>query len=604
MLEEADAALADAAVFNATFNACHKILAHAQPQQRTALLEAMDRVIKVMREQHTPDECTYACLIKCYGVAGCAEDGIRILETMKVQGLQCKRRCYQPLLEACASAGMVEEAFSLFDDMVFYSALPPTVSDYIALSAMCSAAGLCNLGALLLLALPLSPPEQQTLGLDDCRRIVDSTTPQPAGSGMRLSESQSDGRGSHNCAPRGCLTAPHQAAGVPRAPRMVPSERTQLEQCILTVAAHSEEAAPPAAASAPGAEASGATGSGSGSGGSGSSGGAAMVQHLLDLKQWLQRRATATAGTMQTKGVVFIDGPNVAYYRQNTSSGRFRPTQIEGMRQQLLASGTAAIIVLPDRYLGRDVPNHTRKKPRLMEEVLRDDTGAGGGAAPGGSGGGADGKGAGGACAGDEVEVWDTLPDSEWDLIRQWERSHSLWRTPDAFSDDWAWLFGSAVTGFPVVTNDAMRDHLCGLTGVCQMDDGAEGADLVRPPAARSGSLNSGLRKEAATASVRLLFERWCSTSVWRYDSDMMPSEHCKFAFSQAGSSRQISVMALPTEITMCIPVSTEARSGMCWPEPAPTSANVVASKTDGPLLPQQPEGSWVLWGHTLSGCS
>ena len=57
-------------------------------------------------------------------------------------------------------------------------------------------------------------------------------------------------------------------------------------------------------------------------------------------------------------------------------------------------------------------------------------------------------------------------------LLRSWRERGTLWEAPDAIPDDWYWMYGALLggAGVRVLTNDEMRDHVCGMAlGPCRI---------------------------------------------------------------------------------------------------------------------------------------
>lgn len=120
-----------------------------------------------------------------------------------------------------------------------------------------------------------------------------------------------------------------------------------------------------------------------------------------------------------------IDGPNVAYYHQNFVDGAFNYRQIEAVVQHLLAQGKRVLLILPDKYTRREVPNHTCSPERST-----------------------------------------TLSDADLSLLHRWRHEGVLYVCPNKIYDDWLWMYASVASEVAthrtaVVTNDAMRDHWC-----------------------------------------------------------------------------------------------------------------------------------------------
>lgn len=72
---------------------------------------------------------------------------------------------------------------------------------------------------------------------------------------------------------------------------------------------------------------------------------------------------------------VVVDGPNVAYARQNFEGGGFSFHQIDLCVTELLARGEVVMVLLPHKYLQAKIPNHAKfagdavKGPVAQHEV-------------------------------------------------------------------------------------------------------------------------------------------------------------------------------------------------------------------------------------------
>jgi hypothetical protein len=126
---------------------------------------------------------------------------------------------------------------------------------------------------------------------------------------------------------------------------------------------------------------------------------------------------------------VIVDGPNVAYARQNFVGGCFSFHQIDLVVAGLRAEGERVLLVLPHKYTQAVVPNHARYN----------------GAGP---------------CAQHEVTA------EERALLDRWTAEGILVVTPVGANDDWYWMLGSVCRDDAparVVSNDQMRDHRLAL---------------------------------------------------------------------------------------------------------------------------------------------
>ena len=151
------------------------------------------------------------------------------------------------------------------------------------------------------------------------------------------------------------------------------------------------------------------------------------LEHLIGYREWLRVRPPFD---------YVLDGPNIAYLDQNYENGRFRYFQIQLVLDQIRAADPDArvLILLPQKYLKQQIPNHTCAPARYTE-----------------------------------------LDASDWALINQWRADGLLYDCYAGLYDDWYWMYASVAetraaepgpdadlskTQVPrVVTNDAMRDH-------------------------------------------------------------------------------------------------------------------------------------------------
>ena len=147
---------------------------------------------------------------------------------------------------------------------------------------------------------------------------------------------------------------------------------------------------------------------------------ASGLSHLREFEEWLKTRPPFD---------YVLDGPNIAYFSQNYDEGYFRYSQIDLIVERLRAEepGARILLLLPQKYLQQEIPNHTCAKARSSQ-----------------------------------------LSDSDWALIYKWRAEGLLYECSQYLYDDWYWMFASvAETGEEVdgqsaprvVTNDAMRDH-------------------------------------------------------------------------------------------------------------------------------------------------
>ena len=150
---------------------------------------------------------------------------------------------------------------------------------------------------------------------------------------------------------------------------------------------------------------------------------ASGLEHLQRYREWLRVRPPFD---------YVLDGPNIAYFKQNYQQGRFTYAQIQLALEALRASDPTAriLVLLPTKYLRNTIPNHTSSSKRT-----------------------------------------DTLTEADRALLNAWQAEGILYDCSGNLYDDWYWMYATvAETQAPepphpeakvtrVVTNDAMRDH-------------------------------------------------------------------------------------------------------------------------------------------------
>lgn len=139
-------------------------------------------------------------------------------------------------------------------------------------------------------------------------------------------------------------------------------------------------------------------------------------QHrLISFSQWLSNRAPFD---------YVLDGPNLAYAKQNFEGGKFRFEHLDAIVRHLQGRQKRVLVLLPNKYLtGSDIPNRTSSSKRSSK-----------------------------------------MTDADRALITDWQRQGILYSCAPDLYDDWFWMYASVAEGAAaeksvVVTNDAMRDH-------------------------------------------------------------------------------------------------------------------------------------------------
>ena len=159
-----------------------------------------------------------------------------------------------------------------------------------------------------------------------------------------------------------------------------------------------------------------------------------QTHDLAEFARWLENRPRFT---------VAIDAANVAYCRQNHSTGRFSFVQIDMVYRALVASGERPLIVIHKKYLKDNIPNHS----------------------------------VGGHQASFRLDVKQASNRTRQQLVSRDENTlRQCWRGDDVIfsprfswaDDDWYWMYFTVAypdTAKPsfVITNDETRDHRMGL---------------------------------------------------------------------------------------------------------------------------------------------
>jgi len=141
---------------------------------------------------------------------------------------------------------------------------------------------------------------------------------------------------------------------------------------------------------------------------------------LKEFGDWLQGKDS----------VYIIDGANVGYRNQNFEGAGFSYQQIDIARRSLRdrQGGVEPILVLPERYLKSEIPNHSRYGSEELEPVLAE----------------------------------------EARYKQDWQSTGVMWVCPDDTNDDWYWMYAAAIIGpaARVLSNDEMCDHAVQLSAL------------------------------------------------------------------------------------------------------------------------------------------
>mmetsp|Transcript_14375 Transcript_14375/g.21322 ORF Transcript_14375/g.21322 Transcript_14375/m.21322 type:complete len:396 (-) Transcript_14375:120-1307(-) len=145
---------------------------------------------------------------------------------------------------------------------------------------------------------------------------------------------------------------------------------------------------------------------------------------VKDFCDWLENKEK----NEHVKFSCVVDACNIAYHMQNFPGGCFQIKQINAAVEKLKSNGEKVLVVCPERYLNKVIPNSTRfgrlqrKKTVLSEEALQ--------------------------------------------IIEAWKNDGILYKCIDLIDDDLYWMimtvFYKSGKTF-VVSNDRMRDHRLSL---------------------------------------------------------------------------------------------------------------------------------------------
>jgi len=154
-----------------------------------------------------------------------------------------------------------------------------------------------------------------------------------------------------------------------------------------------------------------------------SSQGSQARESILNFLDWMRE-------TSQQFSVV-VDGPNVAYSKQNFETGCFSYHQIDIVVNKLREEGEKVLVLLPYKYVQPIIPNHARHQGHLNFSTAQH------------------------VVTGDEMEI-----------IDRWNAEGCLKISPHGSNDDWYWMLSTVIDEgetVRVVTNDQMRDHRLAL---------------------------------------------------------------------------------------------------------------------------------------------
>jgi len=143
---------------------------------------------------------------------------------------------------------------------------------------------------------------------------------------------------------------------------------------------------------------------------------------MLSFLDWMR-------GTPEDFSVV-VDGPNVAYSKQNFDTGCFSYHQIDLVVQQLREEGERVLVLLPFKYVQPVIPNHARHQGYNFSTAQH------------------------------------VVTPEETEIVERWNAEGCLKISPYGSNDDWYWMLSTVVDDIEsvrVVTNDQMRDHRLAL---------------------------------------------------------------------------------------------------------------------------------------------
>ncbi|XP_024017189.1 pentatricopeptide repeat-containing protein At2g15690, mitochondrial-like [Morus notabilis] len=99
-------------------------------------------------------------MIKVYALNGQGDDGLLLFEQMKNVGLSPDKETFSVVLEACASAGAVEEGLIIFESMESEYGIVPGIEHYLRVVEVLGASGYLNEAEEFIKKMPFEPPAE------------------------------------------------------------------------------------------------------------------------------------------------------------------------------------------------------------------------------------------------------------------------------------------------------------------------------------------------------------------------------------------------------------------------------------------------------------
>lgn len=195
------------------------------------------------------------------------------------------------------------------------------------------------------------------------------------------------------------------------------------------------------------------------------------LQHLEQFCEWLR---------VQPPFDYVLDGPNIAYFGQNFEGGGFSYRQIQEVLDtlRLSAPGARVLLLLPRKYLKREIPNHTCSSAQKTR-----------------------------------------VSDDDRALISAWREDGTLYECSPALYDDWYWMYATvAETREPGPEDggdEAARPKNSRPRGTCTARTGDQLGDWPPPPAVRTRVVtNDAMRDHHSDLLPPLAFARWKHSQV------------------------------------------------------------------------------------------
>jgi len=196
-----------------------------------------------------------------------------------------------------------------------------------------------------------------------------------------------------------------------------------------------------------------------------------QVDRLREFAAWLAERPGGGVTAV-------VDGPNVAYARQNVQDGQFSFHQVDEVLRALEALGHAPLLLLPSKYLGSTVPNHSRWKGV------------------------------------DRRTDHDVTPE-ERAIVERWHAQGLVYPTPRYANDDWCPAPPQPAPARPCAAPARQTERGAGRGRYWMMATVTRGAGQAAPPVVVS---NDQMRDHRLALLDTRPFTRWKAQQVMRFD--------------------------------------------------------------------------------------